>query len=648
MFLFIPSFSQTITRTEPPSLTNARLDSLERVLKTLSALDTNRILTLCELATEYNLIASAKARDYALQAQMLVQNLGFEKGEARALLAMGGYYWSQNLYDTSLEYLVQAAGRFEKLNAKPELMRVYTQIGNVHIRTGRYEKAMEYYTLSLSIARETNNVERIATNISMQAQVYRKHFKDYDRAIWNLQEGMRLFRSIGDIRRVSSNTNIIGTVYDDKGEPATALKYHLQALEMERQIPASLHIVETLTDVSTSLNALHRYSESLPYLAEAIEQSEKGNARHIKIYLYSNLAETYAALGRFQDAYRARSIAADLKDTVFAKDRADAIAETQARYDLDQKDKALRLGQVELAHERFLRNTAIAGSILFIGIAAWMWLLFRGKQRAEAALQEKQRIIEEQSSNIQHVNTALHQQNIELQQLNNEKNEFLGIAVHDLKNPLSAIYLTSELVQQSLRQNKLEKVQEYMDGVRASTNQMLAIIGNLLDINRLEQGGWKFILQALDTEVLSLLVESYQLRADAKKITLTFECHIQPEERIVADYTAFQHVIDNLLSNAVKYTPLGGSVVVRVTSQNERIQIAVRDSGQGLTEQDKQFLFGKFARLSAHPTGGESSTGLGLSIVKKLVESMNACVWCESEYGKGATFVVEFPMKENF
>jgi signal transduction histidine kinase len=639
-------FSQSITRTEPPTLANARIDSLERVLPTLSALDTNRVLTLCELATEYTTIAPAKAQDDALQALTLAQNLGFEKGEARALLAIGGYYWSQNVYDTSLEYVVQAAKRFEKLGAKADLTRAYTQIGNVHIRTGRYEKALEYYTIALAMAREIGDVERIATNISMQAQVYRKHFKDYDRAIWNLQEGIRLFKSVGNMRRVGSNMNIIGAVYDDKGEAATALKYHLAALEMERQDNASPYIVETLTDVATSLNTLHRYSESLPYLAEAIEQANKGNARHIKIYLYSNLAKTYSLLGRFQEAYRAQSIATDLKDTVFAKDRANAIAETQARYDLDQKDKELRLGQAALEQIRFVRNSAIAGSAVFIGIAAWMWVLFCAKHRAERALQEKQRTIEEQSSNIRQANVALQQQNIELQQLNIEKSEFLGIAVHDLKNPLSAIYLTSELVQQSLQSNKADKIEEYMNGIRTSTNQMLAIIGNLLDINRLEQGAWQLLLEPLDTELLSLLVDSYQLRAKAKTISLTLEIQIKPEEMMIADYTAFQHVFDNLLSNAVKYTPHGGTVTVRVTRENMYVCIAVQNSGQGLTEQDKRNLFGKFARLSARPTGGESSTGLGLSIVKKLVESMNARVWCESEQGKGATFFVEFPMKK--
>jgi signal transduction histidine kinase len=84
-------------------------------------------------------------------------------------------------------------------------------------------------------------------------------------------------------------------------------------------------------------------------------------------------------------------------------------------------------------------------------------------------------------------------------------------------------------------------------------------------------------------------------------------------------------------------------VAVRVQSSEGVVRVEVQDEGPGLSDEDKKKLFGKFARLSAQPTGGEHSTGLGLSIVKKLVEAMHGRVWCESELGKGATFIVELP-----
>ena len=100
-------------------------------------------------------------------------------------------------------------------------------------------------------------------------------------------------------------------------------------------------------------------------------------------------------------------------------------------------------------------------------------------------------------------------------------------------------------------------------------------------------------------------------------------------------------IFDNLLSNALKYSPQNTKVCVELSSAGGKVRFSVCDEGPGLTEDDKQKLFGKFARLSAEPTGGEHSTGLGLSIVKKMVEMMGGEVRCESESGKGAAFIVE-------
>jgi len=99
-------------------------------------------------------------------------------------------------------------------------------------------------------------------------------------------------------------------------------------------------------------------------------------------------------------------------------------------------------------------------------------------------------------------------------------------------------------------------------------------------------------------------------------------------------------VLENLVSNAVKYSPPGKNIFVRLKKEASAARCEVQDEGPGLSAEDQKKLFGKFARLSAKPTGGEHATGLGLSIVKRMVEAMHGKVWCESEPGKGATFIV--------
>ncbi|MBI2836800.1 MAG: HAMP domain-containing histidine kinase, partial [Acidobacteria bacterium] len=130
--------------------------------------------------------------------------------------------------------------------------------------------------------------------------------------------------------------------------------------------------------------------------------------------------------------------------------------------------------------------------------------------------------------------------------------------------------------------------------------------------------------------------------ADAKGQTLHYEA--PPEHAVAdADRDITLQVCDNLLANAVKYSPHGKSIWVRVRQMDGKVRIEVRDEGPGVSAADLKKMFGKFARLTARPTGGEHSTGLGLSIVKSMVEAMHGRVWCESQPGAGATFIVELP-----
>ncbi len=241
---------------------------------------------------------------------------------------------------------------------------------------------------------------------------------------------------------------------------------------------------------------------------------------------------------------------------------------------------------------------------------------------------------------------TLEHQNEKLQRLNDEKNEFLGIAAHDLKNPLSSIRGMAQMI---VKRKQVELAEEELDEmshqIETQSNFMFEIITNLLDVNKIENG--KLTLQMMPVEILMSLdnvVSRYQLAASKKNITLNFDTDADAPQ-IYGDPTLTIQILDNIVSNAVKYSPTDKQVWVSLKEDTakKRIRVEVKDEGPGFSDEDKKKLFGKFARLSAKPTGGEHSTGLGLSIVKRLTEAMGANIWCESELGKGATFILEFP-----
>lgn len=260
-------------------------------------------------------------------------------------------------------------------------------------------------------------------------------------------------------------------------------------------------------------------------------------------------------------------------------------------------------------------------------------------------IEEQNRTIESQVELLTEQKYALELANISLLDLNNEKNEFLGIAAHDLKNPLTGILLSADVVRQYAGKMNPAELTQKMQDISRTARRMQEIIINLLDINAIESGKINISLESLDVSVIVRSVcKQFQSRAKEKGI----EIHLPTDEvhQVFGDASALTQVFENLISNTVKYSPAYKNVRVWITTSGNAVKVAIQDEGPGLSDSDKNSLFGKFARLSARPTAGEHSTGLGLFIVKKLAEAMNGRVWCESELGHGATFYVVLPVEK--
>ncbi len=234
-----------------------------------------------------------------------------------------------------------------------------------------------------------------------------------------------------------------------------------------------------------------------------------------------------------------------------------------------------------------------------------------------------------------------------------EKNkELLGIAAHDLKNPLGGIIGLADMILEDMEagvQATYESALEHVPLLKEEAERMLVITKNLLDSQRHDEQVQLNKEMVLLGDIVAAVIRWNDVQAKSKNITL----HYGTCANIIVevDEIAIQRVLDNYVSNAVKYSPIGTNVYIDVcTSQavadvlgNPRVKVSVRDEGPGLTAADKLKVFGKMQRLSAKPTGGEHSTGLGLFIVKSLIEAHSGEVGVDSEVGEGAVFWFTLP-----
>lgn len=228
--------------------------------------------------------------------------------------------------------------------------------------------------------------------------------------------------------------------------------------------------------------------------------------------------------------------------------------------------------------------------------------------------------------------------NLELQKLNEEKNKFLRMAAHDLRNPIGVILSYSMIILEEAAQKLSAEEKDFVETIKRSSEFVLTLLNELLDIAVIESGQVSLNLSQVD--IISLIENNINLnrvQADTKNITIEFTPQIKSCELNI-DNIKIEQVLNNLISNAIKFSHQNSVVHVGAYLDDNYITIFVEDHGQGIPEKEQQKLFQPFARTSVKSTAGEKSTGLGLSIVKRIIESHNGKIWVNSEVGKGSRF----------
>ena len=229
-----------------------------------------------------------------------------------------------------------------------------------------------------------------------------------------------------------------------------------------------------------------------------------------------------------------------------------------------------------------------------------------------------------------------------LRQLAEDKDELLGILAHDLKNHLGGMLMSVQLLNEKAKSINDARFQRMGANILRATDQMLSFVKEFLANSEVDHGRPMKFQPVYLHDVASNIVQRHSEHAQRKGITLKLE---QREEGVLVegDRAALEQVLDNLVSNALKFSPSGKTVRLVVgLAADGRGECRVIDEGPGFTEHDKQQIFRRYRRLSARPTGGEPSTGLGLSIVKKLMQDMRGDLTFESVAGNGATFILTF------
>ncbi|WP_439371814.1 ATP-binding response regulator [Bradyrhizobium sp. PMVTL-01] len=299
----------------------------------------------------------------------------------------------------------------------------------------------------------------------------------------------------------------------------------------------------------------------------------------------------------------------------------------QAERELSETDRSL----VEIFSSRL--------SIAFDNV-----ILYQQLQDANTQLEDR---VAQRTRALMQANRRLSAQWLRLQRANGFKNEILGTVAHDLKNPLGVILGRTEMLKELISTGASESgVVAQVDHIRDATKRLTTMVDHLISDAMADAFDITIRREPVDVAALvKEVAEANQPLAVNKQqaISVTAPSNIVT----MCDTDRIREAIDNLISNAIKYSPIGGRIGVAVVHEGSDTIVRVSDEGAGLSPEDLGRLFGRFQRLSAKPTAGESSTGLGLSIVKRIIDMHGGEVTAESDGpGKGSTFTITLPATE--
>ena len=595
-----------------------KIDSLENKLKTAS--DKEKLLLLEELIETYSKTSPTKVMEYAEHGLKIAEKLNLLKEKADFLLLAGDGCFLNCDYGQTLNYFYDALRIYEQLNDITKCGKISKTIADVLYETHTLNEALKYYEKAYDLMQKVNDKLQMATISHNIATVHVQKNEDPVKALEYYFEALELFKEVGTEQEVFITLANIGNAYHLLGEFSQSFNYLNEALQISQKMGDRRLDASILQRIASNFRAKKDFPKAIEYYIKSNEIC-KNDYPDIRWINYQDLSYIYSDTHDYRNALDYTIKAITLRDSLNSVESEEKIAEIKTKYETEKKEQQIEILEKDNKIQNMTRNYFIVGFIFAFILAVILYNRYRIKSKANKELTIARSVAEE---------------------ANLMKTELLGIAAHDLKNPLNSILGFSKLIKQEIPERT--RSSEFLDVIEESSEEMLSLINHLLNSSAIETG--KITLEPVPVKFNDLafsLISVMTSPASLKEQKIVYKEN-DTDIIVKADKGRLKEVMDNLLSNAIKYSEYGKTIWVRLNKDKDKAIFEVQDEGPGFTDEDKKKLFGRFQKLSARPTGGEGSTGLGLSIAKQLIELQDGTIEVESEPGKGSTFRIILPI----
>jgi len=570
------------------------------VLQMLEDLNEDERATSClhDIGWIYSKIPDIqKAEEYYHKALIRAEASQNEPLLAVIFIRMGIFYGFQGNYPVSLEYLGKALKIGESLNQPKIIGLAIANIGATYISIQEYEKALQTCRQSLNL---------IPPDSQFRITVYRnisaayKHLKQYPLAIGYLKKSLPLFQRYNLLDDMAVDICDIGTIYVSMDKIDKAIEYLHKAKDFISKNPVNpVKVNPILSYLIMEISVKKEdFTDGFADVEQYIQSfNEIGTTDQFALYNFYRIVYNYY--------------------------------EKQKKFDLAYEyiKKYIEINQ-KILDDEMKRNMAIKTA---------NFEYERQKHKAELA-DQKAELLKQKNDELLSYQKIIEQKNDDLILLHEEKDNLMNTISHDLKNYLGA---TQQAIDIFALKGKTLADNKYLKIVATSTARSLNLVKDILYSTKITTSKDTLSLKTLDiNQIIAGEEDTLQLRGSKKGLNISFS-YAQEPLYVQIDSEKWHRVFENLTTNAIKFTPTGKQISISTSRQDDFICVSIEDSGIGIPAENIEKLFTPFSGVGRKGTEGEESTGLGLSIVKKIVELHGGEIEVFSEVGKGTLFVVK-------
>lgn len=538
-------------------------------------------------------------------------------------------------YNEALNHCNEALDLSVEIQDKENEAKISRVIGELFMLNNNLDDAIDYLNKASIIQNSNEFHEELAKTRNTMGLVYIKK-NNYTQALNYFDGALTLYRKLN---LFSSQTEVLknkGILYLSKEEYQTAYETFEEALDASKKYALEPTKAEILLHNSKALFALNRINEAITDCEDAIDIGLSNKYTNIVVEGYKTLSEIYEASNDISKAYEELAKYSKFKDSIFNL-RSDKLAEeAKARFNfadkerqIEQQDLLIQQKEEQLKQSRILTILGLAFLVLFLLFILFLYRNIQKRRKANELLRDtnKQLIVAKETA----------------EKATKTKAQFLSTVTHELRTPLYAVTGLTDLL---LDQNPTKEQEGHLKSLRFSGDYLLNFINDILDVNKIEANKIEiekipFNLKKLTKNVLFTLNKS----AEDNNTTL----HLNFEETIptnfIGDSLRISQVLINLVSNAIKFTK-NGNIYLNIKSINQgvnnvKLLFEVKDTGIGISYDKQEIIFESFSQGSVQINRKYGGTGLGLTIVKNLLELMDSKIQLKSEPGVGTNFFFE-------